>query len=163
MLKPDIHSSVNKNNKKSSVSVRSYLKNWCFFDWSCVLDQVWFSHGPFCCPISESLIRGCIKSADCAPVLGITLPLLGCQSDLGLWTGFVRVNPAGTCRVGSVGLKRGVLNSRARLLSAQMDGHKLQGQRQEPWPLLRSPLRTWKEQATLLSKEPPTLQVEKRI
>lgn len=76
--------------------------------------------------------------------------------------GFVWVNPAGTCRAGSVGLQRGVLNSRAWLLSAQMDGHKLQGQKQEPWPLLRSPSRTWKERASRLSKEWPTPQVQKR-
>lgn len=83
-----------------------------------------------------------MESAECALALGRMLPLLGCQSDLGLWRGFVWVNPPGTCRAGSVGLKRRVLNSGARLLSAQMDGHKLQGQRQEPWPLLRSPSRT---------------------
>lgn len=147
MFKPDIHSSVNKNNKTNHFdSVRLCLKKHkkkkknCSF--SSLLEQVSFSHGLFCCPLYESLIRCCIKSAECALVLGRILPFLGCQSDLGLWMAFVWVNPTGTCRVGSVGLKRGVLNSRARLLSAQMDGHKQQGQRQEPWPLLRSPLRT---------------------
>lgn len=126
-----------------------------------LLDQLRVSHGPFCFPMSESLIRRRIKFAECAPVLGRIMPLLGYQSDLGLWRGFVWVNPAGTCRVGSVGLELGVLNSCARLLLAQMDGQKLQGHRQEPWHLLRSPSRTWKERATPLPKEPPTLQVER--
>lgn len=137
-----------------------FRRKFCFRS---LLGQFRFSHGPFCCPMSESLIRRRIKFAECAPVLGRMLPLLGYQSDLGLWTGFVRVNPAGTCRVGSVGLERGVLNSCARLLSAHMDGHKLQGHRQEPWRLLRSPSRTWKEQATLLPKEPLTLQVREDL
>lgn len=41
VLKPDIHSSVNKKNKTNHfVSVRSYLKNWlCFLDGSFVSDH----------------------------------------------------------------------------------------------------------------------------
>lgn len=53
MLKPDIHSSVNKNNKTNHfVSLRSYLKNFLLFFLTEVL--VLYS-GPFCCPLSERL------------------------------------------------------------------------------------------------------------